>query len=930
MLFSLTNNIRQCFIFALLSFAFVFMQKASAEEIPSILFNNSQGVVDVHVILPDGGASLLHSIEPGQQKEEKFYMNEVILITPSGSDDVIQQFTHDGTPNKVFLIESNQQVGVTNSSGRGATAVAEPSTPVSQPTEPAAVANNGCPKDKINCNPPTASTPTPAKEDVTISPQFESWLSTDKIDFNPRVENATQYQNGFQDKFRMEDQMRKGYNILKMDPSRLTERGLGGNAPDLLQTLEGTSTDWHLGALKIAIPNDLEVLPEKARTRGQEVTTLMFSSDEERKSTSVNVGLSAGGKGNNTKGPEGSGKVGISREDKKFEAENKTLIRKQIVGEAYWTVYVKEHMRLSKGLTNFLTNENNLRSYPDFKNFFERYGTHWSLATLFGGYIRYDEEIDVKELSESVSKSLSVDVAGSVPVKAVKVGASVGMTQSNVNEMRQKESSGKASFESQGGQPGASFGMWNMATPSVADNYVPLKVELRAIYELIWPELMGISDPAESNRIHQLRAKMAQMLDQYIAQTQGQTDSYDWSPKIYEVTLKKVRVSQDDDEGSNNEPDFYGKLYVGEAGKPIDLPGGVKVFTAIKTETLWNKGSSKAVTKGKGSTFKLENKSLFISIPPKPVIAKQVNGKPIYKPSFDVRDKYAVFGSTLTDHDNTGKQEYAGGQFGISLASVDKSGNKVITETKEFSDEGVGVKLTGEVRLRDYRFVNDKFELLDLPRMDRLGQGDVIATNGVLKAVSRPTPEEGNTSLSVPAAIPQTKTSDTYQLVRNAAISGHNQLNLKFVSVQNCKDACSNRGWCKSFDYYKKENKCDLSKASASVVGLKTNYPGNPYDHYSRTPLSGNKATSQPQSNVSAGGVSATAGTNFEQVCYNEVQGKVAWSTNGDKTWNSTNVKKLCRGINSMPIVQGRIGCFKTQMPIVGWEMAIKQCGGNF
>ena len=38
---------------------------------------------------------------------------------------------------------------------------------------------------------------------------------------------------------------------------------------------------------------------------------------------------------------------------------------------------------------------------------------------------------------------------------------------------------------------------------------------------------------------------------------------------------------------------------------------------------------------------------------------------------------------------------------------------------------------------------------------------------------------------------------------------------------------------CLSFDYYTQGGECDLSEANAeSVGGLKTNYQGNPYDHY--------------------------------------------------------------------------------------------------
>ena len=75
----------------------------------------------------------------------------------------------------------------------------------------------------------------------------------------------------------------------------------------------------------------------------------------------------------------------------------------------------------------------------------------------------------------------------------------------------------------------------------------------------------------------------------------------------------------------------------------------------------------------------------------------------------------------------------------------------------------------------------------------------------------------------------------TYAHTPNAAISGHNTRTLSNVSVETCMAACSKETWCKSFDFHKGKAKCDLSDMSAEDVGgLKTNYKGNPYDHYSR------------------------------------------------------------------------------------------------
>jgi len=79
--------------------------------------------------------------------------------------------------------------------------------------------------------------------------------------------------------------------------------------------------------------------------------------------------------------------------------------------------------------------------------------------------------------------------------------------------------------------------------------------------------------------------------------------------------------------------------------------------------------------------------------------------------------------------------------------------------------------------------------------------------------------------------------SGTWEHTANAAISGYNIEHLDDVTVDDCKQRCSAAPWCKSFDYYKFKAKCDLSDKSADEItqGLKTNYDGNPFDHYALT-----------------------------------------------------------------------------------------------
>jgi hypothetical protein len=122
-------------------------------------------------------------------------------------------------------------------------------------------------------------------------------------------------------------------------------------------------------------------------------------------------------------------------------------------------------------------------------------------------------------------------------------------------------------------------------------------------------------------------------------------------------------------------------------------------------------------------------------------------------------------------------------------------------------------------------------------------EGDKFA--GAWSYCDSPVPSSGNRwtgerigAEASPSASSDAGTASTYQGYEhtpNAAISGHNVKQLSGVSVSDCVAACNEQAWCKSFDYYKSDRKCDLSdKQAADVGGLKRDYSGNPYDHYSR------------------------------------------------------------------------------------------------
>lgn len=74
---------------------------------------------------------------------------------------------------------------------------------------------------------------------------------------------------------------------------------------------------------------------------------------------------------------------------------------------------------------------------------------------------------------------------------------------------------------------------------------------------------------------------------------------------------------------------------------------------------------------------------------------------------------------------------------------------------------------------------------------------------------------------------------------------------------------------------------------------------------------------------------SNTSNTNIaqnEQNCFNQVQGKVAYDTAGNKTWNENNIKNLCRGTTNP---SATIACFSSKMPQMGWAKASQECAAT-
>ena len=77
--------------------------------------------------------------------------------------------------------------------------------------------------------------------------------------------------------------------------------------------------------------------------------------------------------------------------------------------------------------------------------------------------------------------------------------------------------------------------------------------------------------------------------------------------------------------------------------------------------------------------------------------------------------------------------------------------------------------------------------------------------------------------------------ADSFSMTPNAGIPGYNQETHEGISALACQDLCIGRSWCKSADYERAKGKCFLQPVNKFEQSLKTDYPGNPFDHYHKS-----------------------------------------------------------------------------------------------
>ncbi|XP_072165248.1 apolipoprotein(a)-like [Diadema setosum] len=74
-----------------------------------------------------------------------------------------------------------------------------------------------------------------------------------------------------------------------------------------------------------------------------------------------------------------------------------------------------------------------------------------------------------------------------------------------------------------------------------------------------------------------------------------------------------------------------------------------------------------------------------------------------------------------------------------------------------------------------------------------------------------------------------------FDITPNSALPGHNVQALSAVSMEECAEQCLLASWaCASFDFARQSNRCWLSDKTTADVSIRSDFPNNPYDFFSR------------------------------------------------------------------------------------------------
>jgi hypothetical protein len=572
--------------------------------------------------------------------------------------------------------------------------------------------------------------------DITVpilpgNSQYQVWLFQDQPSILPKYEPLREEQLGAANNSPagMGEFMERGYHVLRMNPMNLIENGADPSARVFARQTLG-SRDLHPEAGYL-VPNRY-MASTVAETEGSEATSTFFSSAERMNSFGANVSVGGG-----FMGIKAGSKFGFSQQTTSTSALDRTSFMSVRWGADSSLTLIKRELKLDP---SFIADVERLDGGDDcYRAFFARYGTHYALRMLFGGIAFYEKTYNADEVGQAITKSLSASNSASVDIKQADVSREIGFTISKSESNVQKTSTENARYWALGGTVGNSFDSWALGEET--RNYVGIKVDLRPIWELIWPLTMGNIDVTQANRTLERQAGLRSAWERYLADEQRTiAESASSRPRMFSVNIDAIRVAKDDDTGTDG-PDLWGyvSLYALNGSRNIPFlnrdprvcvrslsiePAGQN--PALGCDRWKNFGSSLEDTLDHRDTISIrgefpdvDKRPLTIAIAPR-VTRTEQDGQVRFQANYDL-NQYRLYPlGYLRDDDDGGANAddwltLDGRPSAPSLQDVANRGG-AITATATQSAQGLGsIEVTYTIREINYRIEPSQLNLPEFP-----------------------------------------------------------------------------------------------------------------------------------------------------------------------------------------------------------------------
>ena len=321
-----------------------------------------------------------------------------------------------------------------------------------------------------------------------------------------------------------------GYCVPRMHPYDFQIRGTKGSVP-IFDTIDANSTDYYEIGSTYAVPNYQIYQPAKY-SEAQMEGMVFFSESERLDAFSANVGMEASG------GFAGFG-AKVSVEGSYGQSQGTQSSKKSVSFFAtawqskYWLMLDKKHARLSPGFIDYTLQRRNFSDAIEAQTYFENVGTHYPLAVLYGGRIYKDESVEESSFGKSLATEWSVSGSAGGSAYGVEVAMKAGYGEESSRKQFNSTELSKLTCKSLGGTSATSFENWSL---DGTDDLVPIRLELRPIYDLIRPDYFPGKD---SNKIQILRQQMEKAFKTYITSRRTPSGTFAGKPRIFEVSFNR-------------------------------------------------------------------------------------------------------------------------------------------------------------------------------------------------------------------------------------------------------------------------------------------------------------------------------------------------------------------------------------------------------